>query len=84
MVASFAPQRGDVVIREDSLEHGRVFILSIAPGADQFFLHTLEAAIARAVSFARSARVCVWLAKADSEFTLIEDFRGSPRSIGRA
>jgi hypothetical protein len=45
MAGASDPLDGDVVIRQDTRNGKRVFVLHTAPGADQFVLHTRDAAM---------------------------------------
>ena len=76
MAAHIAPEEGDVIVREDVGEDGRVrFILHAALGADQYVIHGRDEAIAKAVAFARHGHVRVWLTDSSHECSLLEDFR---------
>jgi LPS sulfotransferase NodH len=68
-------EEGDVVIRQDTRDGKRVFSLHAAAGADQFILHTRDAAIAQAIAFAKRHGVRVWMTNGNREFTLLENFR---------
>ena len=69
------PQQGDVVVREDTLERRRVYVMYTAPGAGQYVVHSREKAVAQAVTFAKRPLVRAWLTDGDRDFTLLEDFR---------
>ena len=70
-----SPQQGDVVVREDTLERRRVYVMSTAPGAGQYVLDSREEAVAQAVTFAKRQQVRAWLTDGDRDFMLLEDFR---------
>jgi hypothetical protein len=75
MLARAIPGDGDIVIRQDRREGRVVFILQIAPGPDQFLLHTREEAVARAVTFARRQGLRAWLSNGGDDCMLLSDFR---------
>jgi hypothetical protein len=57
MAGASDPQDGDVVIRQDTRNGKRVFVLHTAPGAEQFVFHTRDAAITQALPL-RSVTAC--------------------------
>jgi LPS sulfotransferase NodH len=74
-VSVTSPQQGDVVVREDTLDRRRVYVMYIAPGAGQYVVQSREDAVAQAVAFAKRQQVRAWLTDGDRDFTLLEDFR---------
>jgi len=75
MLARSAPENGDIVVREEKRGGKRVYVLHIAPGADQYLLRSREEAVAQAVAFAKRECVRAWLTDEGYDFTLLEDFR---------
>jgi hypothetical protein len=75
MVASRAPEDGDVVVRPEWREHTLVYALNIAPGPDQYLRRSREEAITQALTFAKREHVRAWLSDEDYDFVLLEDFR---------
>jgi hypothetical protein len=75
MAARLAPEDGDIVVREEKREGVLIYVLHIAPGADQYLVRTREEAVAQAVTFARREHVRAWLTDEGYDFTLVEDFR---------
>jgi len=69
------PEDHDVVVREERRDTGLVYVLHVAPGADQYQLRTREEALAQAVSLAKQEGVRVWLTDEGYDFILLEDFR---------
>ena len=69
------PENNDIVVQEEKWEGKRVYVLHIAPGADQCVLRTREEAVAQAVAFAKREHVRAWLTDEGYDFTLLEDFR---------
>ena len=74
MVPRTTPEDGDIVIRQETREGTRVYVLHTAPGTDQSLLRTREEAVAQAVTFAKRACVRAWTDEG-SDFVLIDDFR---------
>lgn len=69
------PQDGDIVIRQENLEGGIVYVLHTAPGPDQYVLRTREEAVAQAATVAKRQGVRTWLTDEGYDFVLLEDFR---------
>ena len=69
------PENRDVVVREELRDKTLVYVLHIAPGADQYQLRTREEALAQAVSLAKREGVRAWLTDEGYDFVLLEDFR---------
>ena len=69
------PDDGDIVIRYEQRGDQGVFLLRAAPGPDQYVVHTRDAAVNQALTFAQRERVRVWMANGCS-LTLLIDFRG--------
>jgi hypothetical protein len=66
---------GDFVIRHDKRDGKDVYVVRIAPGADQYLLHSRGEAVAKGVAYAKRHRVRVWSIDGGPVFTLIDDFR---------
>jgi LPS sulfotransferase NodH len=64
-----------MVVREEQREGTLVYVLHIAPGADQYVLRRREDAVAQAVTFAKRQHVRAWLTDEGYDFVLLEDFR---------
>ena len=75
MAPRSTPEDGDIVVREETREGYRAYVLHTAPGADQYVLRSREAAVARAVTFAKREGVRAWLTDEGYEFALLEDIR---------
>jgi hypothetical protein len=69
------PENNDIVVREEKWQGKCVYVLHIAPGADQYVLRIREEAVAQAVTFAKREHVRAWLTDEGFDFTLLEDFR---------
>jgi len=74
MLTRSTPEDGDLVVRQDTHNGSRVFVLHTAPGPDQFVLHTRDAALVKARTFAKCQQVRVWMTNGDYDFTLVDDF----------
>jgi hypothetical protein len=75
MIARTTPEDGDIVVREEIRGVTPVYVLHIAPGADQYEFRRRDGAIARGVSLAERHQVRVWLTDEGYDFVLLEDFR---------
>ena len=73
MVARLPPEDGDLVVREETREGRRVYVLHTAPGPDQSLYRTRKEAVAQALAFAKQVRA--WLTDEGYDFVLFEDFR---------
>lgn len=75
MPSQSTPDDGDIVIRQETRDGRRVFVLHTAPGPDQVVLRIRDAAIAQAVTVAKRERVRVWLTSGGDDFRVLENFR---------
>ena len=82
MIARTTPEDGDIVVREEIRGATPVYVLHIAPGADQYEFRRRDSAIARGVSLAERHQVRVWLTDGGYDFVLLEDFR-VPASVSK-
>ena len=82
MIARTTPEDGDIVVREEIRGAKPVYVLHIAPGADQYEFGRRDSAIARGVSLAERHQVRVWLTDEGYDFVLLEDFR-VPASVSK-
>jgi hypothetical protein len=64
-----------MVVREEQRDNTLVYVLHVAPGADQCLLPTREEALVHAVSLAKRDGVRAWLTDEGYDFVLLEDFR---------
>ena len=75
MIARTTPEDGDIVVREEIRGATPVYVLHIAPGADQYEFHRRDAAIAQGVVLAERHQVRVWLTDEGYDFVLLENCR---------
>jgi hypothetical protein len=68
------PQDGDVVVQRETRDGRPLFYLHIGPAADQFVLHSPDAAMTLAIMFAKHQTVGAWMTNGHT-FTLLEDGR---------
>jgi hypothetical protein len=71
-----SPASDDVIVRQGQVESETVFMIGTASSPTQFFMRTLDSALARARAYAERKRVCAWLAE-DGGPTLIASFRSA-------
>lgn len=64
------PRSGDIVIHQHA---PKVYTIAALGSEPQISCSTLDEALKRARSFAMQARVAVWLATGESEFTLLAE-----------
>jgi hypothetical protein len=69
------PEDGDIVVREELRGETPVYVLHIAPGADQYEFSRREEGIAQALALGERQRVRAWLTDEGYNFVLLEDFR---------
>jgi hypothetical protein len=81
VVVRSTPQGGDIVVRQDTRNGKRVFVLRTAAFPDQMVVRTREAALERARTFAKHQQVRVWMANGDNDFTLVADFRVNVQGV---
>jgi hypothetical protein len=74
-MARTTPEDGDIVVREKQRGGTLVYVLHIAPRADQCVLHGRGEAIAQARASARRQHTRAWLTDEGYDFTLLDDFR---------
>ena len=79
MVPRNTPEDGDIVVGQDMRNGAYIYILHMAPGPDQYVLHSREDAIRQAITFAKRQEVRAWVTDGDYAFTLLGDFRSSAR-----
>jgi phage-related baseplate assembly protein len=84
MVARFAPEDGDVVIRQVALESTLVYVLHRTSTPNQVLLRTREEAVAQALAFAKRQHVRAWCANGDADFVLLGTFRKDTVEPARA
>ena len=75
MFARTTPEDGDIVVREEIRGGTLVYVLHIAPGADQYEFRRRDGAIAQGVALAERQHVRAWLTDEGYDFVLLEDFR---------
>ena len=80
MLTRTTPEDGDIVVREEKPGGTLVYVLHIAPGADQYEFRRREEGIAQAVALAKREHVRAWLTDEGYDFVLLEDFREANRS----
>ena len=61
MVNFANPQPGDVVVESRQLSTGPVYVVRPAAGAAQYFVHSRDEAVSRAIQFAERLGVRAWL-----------------------
>ena len=69
------PEDGDIVVREELRGETPVYVLHIAPGADQDAFCRREEGIAEALALGERHHVRAWLTDEGYDFVLLEDFR---------
>src|SRR6266852_2111397 len=69
------PEDGDIVVREELRGETPVYVLYIAPGADQNEFRRRGEAIAQALALGERHYVRAWLTDERYDFLLLEDFR---------
>ena len=79
MVTQSTPEDGDIVVRHETREAERVYVLHIARRSDQMLYRTREGAVAQAIAFAKQHHVRAWIATHDGDHTLLDDFRHAER-----
>ena len=75
MCTHAVPEDGDIVVRQQTREGRRVYVLHRAAGVDQYLLRTREEAVRQAVTFAKRQGVRAWLAGETHEFVPLNDVR---------
>jgi hypothetical protein len=61
MPARTSPEKGDVLVGQETRAGTVVYILRTAPGIDQYLLRTREEAVGQAVTFAERQDVRAWM-----------------------
>jgi len=61
MPARTTPEKGDVLVRQETRDGAVVYVLRTAPGTDQYLLRTREEAVGQAMTFAERHGVRAWL-----------------------
>jgi hypothetical protein len=74
------PEDGDIVVREELRAETPVYVLHIAPGADQYEFGEREEGSAHALALGEHHQVRAWLTDEGYDFVLLEDFRRGNRS----
>jgi hypothetical protein len=69
------PEDGDIIVREELRPETPVYVLHIAPGADQYEFREREEGIAQALALGERDQVRAWLTDEGYDFVLLEDFR---------
>jgi hypothetical protein len=69
------PEHGDLVIRQETANGQRVYVVSAVPGDEQYLVHSEDAAILQAIAFASSRSVRVWLTDGRRRLTMLANFR---------
>jgi hypothetical protein len=73
MCTHAVPEDGDIVVRQQTREGRRVYVLHRAAGVDQYLLRTREEAVRQAVTFAKRQGLRAWLAGETDEFVPLSD-----------
>jgi hypothetical protein len=69
---------GDIIIRVEERDGIFLYVVTTAPGVDEFQTLTAEQAVAQAVACARRQHARAWF-KGDKDPVLLEDFREAHR-----
>ena len=73
-----APEDRDIVVRIEERDRMFVYVVTAAPGADQYRSCTAEEAVAHAVACAKDRHARAWF-KGDNDCLLLEDYREEQR-----
>jgi hypothetical protein len=65
------PENGDVIVRQKERKGKPVFVLSRAPGPDEYFVRSRKDAVAQAIAFANLAGARAWFAAGSVGFLLL-------------
>jgi len=77
------PEAGDVVVRQAMQEGSVVYVMRTVPGPDQFFLRTRQAAVERALAFAKRARVGAWFSNGEADIVRLEEVPSQKHGVHR-
>jgi hypothetical protein len=69
------PGGGDIVVRKEIRGETPVYVLNIAPRADQYEFWRRDRALAQGAALAERQHVRAWLTDEGDDFVLLEDFR---------